>query len=338
MGHNDDPLSAYVRVRAHPRLLAKAMVRILHPHPTFPAVNVTHPWGAEPWSAVVGNGTEILEELLAGIPASNQATLQDWNEYARVQYERDDYPEPFNPYTMDQQITDDQMQSFYEIPETMAGEHIFLAIWLACGQDSVKGWLNSSPHFAIKITSYELGGSELLYKVTTTKRCMFTPHMLVAEGFPQTTLDAFMFDDDFEVAEVVGEVHNHYAKHGETAMADIVGFDELIRLDYDTLDLGLLKLEDYGDVSKPFNAVSLFSEQYEDGWAFFNNLCRHPDSFFPRVYATMDVWCTWKDLVYHRNKLCHAAHVIQRWARCCLYDPQFKKGRRHVMQLFDDMS
>ena len=147
-----------------------------------------------------------------------------------------------------------------------------------------------------------------------------------------------MFDDDFEVAEVVGEVHNHYAKHGETAMADIVGFDELIRLDYDTLDLGLLKLEDYGDVSKPFNAVSLFSEQYEDGWAFFNNLCRHPDSFFPRVYATMDVWCTWKDLVYHRNKLCHAAHVIQRWARCCLYDPQFKKGRRHVMQLFDDMS
>jgi len=303
-------------------------------------VSVTHPWGPDPWSAVVGHGKEILEELLAGLSASNQATLQAWNEYACVQYEEafTDDLDPFHPYTLDQQMTDDQMQFFDEIPETMAGEHLFLAIWLACGQDSVKGWLNSSPHFTINITSYELGGSELLYKVTTTARCIFTPHMLVAEGFPQSTLDAFMFADDFEEVDVVGEVHNHHAEDGETAMANIVGFDELIWLDYDTLDLGLLKLEDTGGVSNPLNAVSLFSELYEDGWAFFNNLCRDPDSFFPRVYATMDVWSTWVDLVCHRNKLCHAAHVIQRWARRCLYDPQFKKGHKHVMQLFDDMS
>jgi hypothetical protein len=284
----------------------------------------------------VGNGKEILETLIADLPAANAATLAAWNDHAREKYEAESGgdPGPFEPYTLDQQMTAEDMQFFEELPETLAGEHIFVAAWLACGQDSVKGWLYDSPTFTISLTSYELGGNELSYKVTTIKQCMFTSHMLVAEGFPTTTFESFMSDDDFDEVDVVGEVHNHHAELRETAMANIASLDNLLRLGDETLALGLLKLEleDNGDSSEAFDAARLFSELYVDGGAFFRNLCLDPEAFCPRVYATMGAWNAWADVVCQRNKLCHAAHVIQRWARCCLHDPQYKKGRKHVMQ------
>ena len=33
----------------------------------------------------------------------------------------------------------------------------------------------------------------------------------------------------------------------------------------------------------------------------------------------------------------HAARVIQRWARMCMYDTRFKKGRRHAWGLWRQM-
>jgi hypothetical protein len=51
----------------------------------------------------------------------------------------------------------------------------------------------------------------------------------------------------------------------------------------------------------------------------------------------MDVWDAWVELVCWRNKFCHAARVIQRSARTCLYEPQCKKGRERAMRLWDEL-
>ena len=89
----------------------------------------------------MGNGREMLEKLIAVLPAANAATLTAWNDYAREQYEAKagGDPPPFEPYTLDRQMTDDDMQFYDALPKSICFEHLFLAVWLGCGKDSTKG-------------------------------------------------------------------------------------------------------------------------------------------------------------------------------------------------------
>jgi hypothetical protein len=70
-----------------------------------------------------------------------------------------------------------------------------------------------------------------------------------------------------------------------------------------------------------------------------------PDGFAYRPWHTPGALCALRllhaeaaaALIPGSVRTWHAARVIQRWARTCLYDTRFKKGRSHALGLWRQM-
>ena len=393
MGCWDNCYRSFVRIRVtDPKHLVRILARVIKPHPVFPSPKVTFPaeWGNVPWSGVVRSGKVILDNVISSLPVCEVRDLELLNEASKVAHDREcaEIFGPYEPYTMDDRFvighSDDHHDSIDsltisldDVSDELVRNNIFLYTCLILGVDQKRGGVvdgGNGEYFSIHVTSYELGGNELMYTINTIYQacqyvCLGDDHALATlrqlDGVESiqivgedgrggvylnlgVTLGEYyglgtFADSDYESGEdVSGDTkHDSDSESGE----DVDGGSE-----HDS-DSESTNLENYD--SRWFGWIN-DQEEDEDGDCALENFVmgltlkeryHEPEMGLifvphrlPLIYYIMGHWQLWVKAAAFRMKVTRAVRVIQRWARSCLYNPVYKKGRAHAMRLFEELA
>jgi len=353
MGSWSDTLRTRIVVRGSAKKLAAIVLRAVYPHPWFRPRNVVHSFGEFPWSGIVGEGEKILKKFVRNTPAEDEMVFADFSKMCDEEWAYNNQkhplplPLPLYSWAQPKVFTAEELgfvlpYEFGHWPETIKlgvdevqeifESNVLFALWYRCAAHANKGWLiEELDHFSITIDEYSLGGEELILTLTTIKCCLNNQLSL-----PYWTTEN-LWDEDLEVL-TISDVHDHFRTDGDV-LVTMNSWDT--HWDYyymEWLEEHIVdSLEDNAFFVRMCNEPYSFSSHDHDVFGYLVQMCW--ESAYGIEPSTRRCLTEgWTKMRTERNRLMHAVRIIQRWARTCLYDTRYKKGRKHAMGLWEELA